>query len=67
MKRRYYYPKTEKKQDYSKLVTDAEKAKLLYFESHEFREFVYANETPETTLAQLYKVYTEGSFQLSLF
>lgn len=68
MKRRYYR-NTEKKQDYSKLFTDKERAKLLYFESHEFRQFVYDfdNRYPNTPLEDVYKVYSEGSLELSLF
>lgn len=63
-----HYPKT-KKQDYSKLFTEEEKAKLLYFESHDFRIFVYGQDERKTglSLTELYKVYTEGSMQLSLF
>lgn len=69
MKSRRYYPKKEKKQDYSKLFTNTEKAKLLYFESHEFRMFVYAHDDNHTNipLEQLYEMYNEGSLQLSLF
>ena len=45
------------------------KAKLEYFESHDFRMFVYEQDERKTglSLAELYKVYTEGSMQLSLF
>ena len=69
MKGRYYHHKTERKQDYSKLFTDAEKAKLLYFESHEFREFVYAYDAnvPDTPLEVVYRAYQTDSLQLSLF
>ena len=68
MRNYHYHPKT-KKQDYSKLFTDEEKAKLEYFESHDFRMFVYEQDERKTglSLAELYKVYTEGSMQLSLF
>ena len=67
--RRYHTTKTERKQDYSKLFTDTEKAKLLYLESHEFRQFVYDfdNRYPNTPLEDVYKVYSEGSLELSLF
>lgn len=67
MKRRYY-PKT-KKENYSKLFTDAEKAKLLYFESREFREFVYAYDAncPNTPLESVYRAYQTDKLQLSLF
>lgn len=63
-----HYPKT-KKQDYSKLFTEEEKAKLEYFENHEFRMFVYEQDERKTglSLTELYKVYTNGSLQLSLF
>ena len=63
-----YYPKT-KKQDYSKLFTEEEKAKLLYFENHDFRMFVYSHDEHDSVLSltDLYKIYTEGSMQLSLF
>ena len=63
-----HYPKT-KKQDYSKLFTDAEKAKLAYFEDHNFRLFVYEQDERKSglSLTELYKVYTDGGMQLSLF
>ena len=63
-----HYSKT-KKQDYSKLFTEDEKAKLEYFENHDFRMFVYEQDERKTglSLTELYKVYTEGSMQLSLF
>lgn len=68
MKGRYYH-KTERKQDFSKLITDAEKAKLLYFESHEFRQFVYAHDEnhPNTPLETVYRAYQKDGLQLSLF
>ena len=42
---------------------------MEYFESHDFRMFVYEQDERKTglSLAELYKVYTEGSMQLSLF
>ena len=68
MKNYRHYPKT-KKQDYSKLFTEEEKAKLEYFENHDFRMFVYSHDEHDSglSLTELYKIYTEGSMQLSLF
>jgi len=64
MRKFRYYPK-EKKQDYSKLFTGEEQAKLQYIGNSDFRTFV--NEHTGASLAELHEVYTKGGLQLSLF
>ena len=69
MKGKRYFYKPEKKQDYSKLFNDEDKAQLLYFRDAEFRKYVDKNtdDTQTISFGDLYRAYQWGGVQLSLF
>lgn len=58
------YRRFAKKQNYSKLFTPEEEAKLAYNTNMRFRQF--ANERTGK-LADLYTIYKQGGLQLKLF
>lgn len=58
------YRRFAKKQNYSKLFTLEEQAKLAYNTNMQFRQF--ANERTGK-LVELYTIYKQGGLQLKLF